>query len=80
MDCLKKGFSKFYSINLLLDFSDIVHWKNPSLTIAFLILLNVAYLVFKSLHVSVISSIAHKLFFLGLIMLAKEQLFGKSSE
>jgi hypothetical protein len=55
-------------------------WKNPAVTLTFLVLVNLAYLVFKSLHVSLLSSFAHKLFVLTLVMIVKQNLFGINKE
>ena len=67
-------------ILIILDMSDIVHWKNPAITVTFLILMNVGFFIFKSLHISIISSAFTKLFYFSIFLVIKQQLFAKQEE
>lgn len=59
---------------------DIVSWKTPALTVTFLVLVDVGYIVFKSLNLSIISSALHKLFIFSIVMLLKTHLVGEQKD
>jgi len=68
------------SICLKLDCNDIMNWKSPAFTATFLVLINVGYLIFKYLNISVISLATQKLFYFTIILIIKKKLFNKDEE
>ena len=63
-----------------LDFQDIVNWTNPAVTVTVLVLLNVVYLIYRSVGSSIVSSAAHKLFLFTIVTIIRQHLLGNNRE
>lgn len=56
---------------------DIISWKNPALTAAALVFFNIAFLVYRSMHLSLTSLILYKTFAYAVFALFKYQVLGQ---
>ena len=55
-------------------------WKNPAITLAVLVAFNLVYYVWITLEMSIISTVALKIFLFSLGYLVKEQFLGSCGE
>lgn len=70
---------KIYLLYILfIGFNDIVSWKKPAVTVTFLVIMNLAFIIFRSLNLSLISTACQKIFFWTIILVIKNQLMPAS--